>query len=443
LRVRSILTVAVAVTLAATSAAACKSSGGGTSNGGSNTSAASTGGATGGGTSSASGTGKTLVIGTDLPLQGASADTSADTNRMIQLYLDSVGDKAGNFTVKLKTYDDSTAAKGAWDDAACAANAKAHVANADEVAVMGTYNSGCADIELPVLNQDPNGPMLMVSHANTNPGLTKAWDVGEPGKYYPTGKRNYARVVTTDDYQGSAAADFASQDLKAKSVYILNDNQVYGKGVARAFQTQAQKDGMKVLGNDPWDASASNYTAEFQKIKSKNPDMVYVAGIYDNNGGQLIKDKVSVLGDNTKVPMMVPDGFTGYPDEDKLPQAQGEYLTFAGLSSDVLSKVKGPGGDLLAAFQKKFGHAPAGSYPLYGVAAVQVILAAIAKSDGTRASITSQVFSGSGITIPKADSVTGKDIVINPQTGDTSAKDITVEIMKNNAETFFKAQTVR
>ncbi|HEY7010896.1 MAG TPA: branched-chain amino acid ABC transporter substrate-binding protein [Jatrophihabitantaceae bacterium] len=437
MRVRQIVTVAVAVSIAATSAAACKSSGGGSSG----STGGNTGAATGGNTAAASG--KTLIVGTDLPLQGASATTSADTNRMINLYLDQIGHKAGKFTVNIKTYDDSTAAKGAWDDAACAANAKAHVANSAEVAVMGTYNSGCADIELPTLNQDPNGPMLMVSHANTNPGLTKAWGPGEPGKYYPTGKRNYARVVTTDDYQGAAAADFAAQDLKVKSVYILNDNQVYGKGVAQAFQKQAEKDGIKVLGNDPWDAQASNYTALFQKIKAKNPGMIYLGGIYDNNGGQLIKDKVAVIGSNSKVPLMAPDGFTGYPEQDKLPQAQGEYLSFAGLTTDQLVKGGGPASKLLDAFKAKYGRLPAGSYPLYGVAAMQVILAAIAKSDGTRASITSQVLGGSGITIPQAESITGKEIKLDPKTGDTNAKDVTIEIMKNNAETFYKAQSVQ
>ncbi|HEY8301028.1 MAG TPA: branched-chain amino acid ABC transporter substrate-binding protein [Jatrophihabitans sp.] len=435
------LTVAVAVSLAATSAAACKSSGGGggtTGGGGGSTSQPTTGGGSG------TGGGKTLTVGTDLPLQGSSADTSGDTNKMINLYLDSIHHKAGNYTVNIKPYDDSTAAAGKWDDAQCAQNAKAHVANTSEVAVMGTFNSGCAAIEIPVLNQDPSGPMLMVSHANTYVGLTKPWDTGEPQKYYPTGKRNYARVVTTDNYQGTAAANFASQDLHAKSVYILNDNQVYGIGVAKAFQAQAQKDGMKILGNDAWDAQASNYTTLFQKIKATNPDMVYFAGIYDNNGGQLIKDKVAVLGDNKKVPLMVPDGFTGYPEEDKLPQAQGEYLTFAGLSSEVLSKVNGPGAKLLAAFKQKYGRAPSGSYPLYGVAAMQVILAAIAKSDGTRASVVSQVVGGSsGITIPQTESVTGKAIVISPQTGDTTAKDITVETMKNNQETFFKSESVQ
>ncbi len=102
---------------------------------------------------------------------------------------------------------------------------------------MGTYNSGCAKIEVPTLNQDSTGPMLMVSHANTNPGLTKTWDTGEPEKYYPAGTRNFARVITTDDYQGAGAAAFAANDLKVKKAYVLDDNQTYGLGVAKAFAT--------------------------------------------------------------------------------------------------------------------------------------------------------------------------------------------------------------
>ena len=141
-------------------------------------------------------------------------------------------------TSQLKTYDDSTAAKGGWDDATCAKNANDHVANKAEVAVMGTYNSGCAKIEVPVLNQDPTGPMLMVSHANTNPGLTKAWDPGEPDKYYPTGTRNYGRIIATDDFQGQADAQFAKQDLKVTKCVVLNDAQTYGVGVATAFKTR-------------------------------------------------------------------------------------------------------------------------------------------------------------------------------------------------------------
>lgn len=396
--------------------------------------------------SSTSSGGSSLIISSDLPLQGSSKDSNDSTNKAIELYLKQVGYKAGKYTVSFKTYDDATAAKGAWDDATCAKNALAHVANKNEVAVMGTYNSGCAKIIVPVLNQDPTGPMLMVSHANTNPGLTKTWNPGEPAVYYPTGTRNYARVCTTDDYQGAAAAQFANEVLKAKKVYVLNDNQTYGQGVAQAFTTEAKKLGITVLSSGPygeaWDAKQPNYEALFGKIKALKPDMVYVGGIFDNNGGQLVKDKVKVLGDNTAVKFMAPDGFTGYPDLTKLPEAQGMYLTFAGLSADLLPKT-GAGAKLLADYQTTYGSAPVGSYPLYGVAAIQVILAAIAASDGTRKSVNAAVFSGAGISIPATESVLGKALNIDPKTGDVDAKDITVEVIKGNAETTLQAWTVK
>ncbi len=398
-----------------------------------------------GGDSGSGGTGgggKTLVISSDLPLQGASKDASDATNNAIKLYLEQVGNKAGKYTIEFKAYDDSTAAKGAWDDATCAKNATDHVANVDEVAVMGTYNSGCAKIITPVLNQDPSGPMLMVSHANTNPGLTKTWDPGEPEKYKPAGKPNYARVITTDDFQGAAAAQFAAQKLGVKKVYILNDNQTYGQGVGKAFEDEAKKQNIQVLGNEPWDAKQTSYAALFTKIKALAPDMVYMAGIYDNNGGQLVKDKVSVLGPNDGVKFMGADGISGYTELQKLPQGEGIYMTFAGLSTDQLMQGGGAAKKLLDDYKAKYGAEPGTSYALYGVAAVQVILAAIEKSDGTRKSVTDAVFSGEGITIPADKSAIGKEIKIDPATGDTSAKDISVLQLKSGKETFIQAQPV-
>lgn len=394
------------------------------------------------GSGGAGGGSKDLIISTDLPLQGSSGTQSDSTNKLIQLYLDQVGGKAGEYNITLKPYDNSTAAKGAWDDAACAKNATDHVATENEVAVMGTFNSGCAKIEVPTLNQDSTGPMLMVSHANTNPGLTKAWDVGEPEKYYPSGTRNYARVVTTDDYQGQGAATFAANDLKLKKAFVLNDNQTYGLGVAKAFAEAAKKNGIEIVGEQSWDAKQPNYTALYQSVKASGADMVYLGGIYDNNGGQLVKDKVAVLGNNSDVKLFAPDGFTGYPDLLKLPQATGMYLTFAGLTQEQLVKNGGAGAKLLQAYQDKYGKAPEGSYPLYGVAATQVILAAIAKSDGTRKGVTEAVLSGEGVTIPADQSVTGKEIKIDPATGDTTARDLTIEVIKGGKETFEKSQSV-
>jgi branched-chain amino acid transport system substrate-binding protein len=384
-----------------------------------------------------------LIISSDLPLQGSAKDANDSTNNALKLYLEQIGNKVGKYDLEFQSYDDATAAKGSWDDAQCAANAQKHVANKNEVAVMGTYNSGCAKIIVPVLNQDPNGPMLMVSHANTNPGLTKTWDAGEPGKYYPTGKRNYARVVTTDDYQGAAGAQFLAQKVGVKKCAVLNDNQTYGQGVAKAFVTEAAKQGITIVDNEAWDAKQPNYTALFQKIKAKGADCLYIGGIFDNNGGQLVKDKVKVLGDNKKVAMMGPDGFTGYPDLTALPEADGMYLSFAGLSADLLKAAGGKGADFLAAYKTKYGKDPVGSYPLYGVAALQVILKAIENSDGTRKGVSNAVFSGAGITISASESVLGKVLKIDPMTGDVNTKDITIEVIKGKAETTLQAWPVK
>jgi branched-chain amino acid transport system substrate-binding protein len=365
---------------------------------------------------------KTLIIATDVPLQGSSFDSNDSTNKAIALYLKSIGGKVGKYSITLKYYDDATATAGAWDAGQCQQNAQAHVANKAEIAVIGTYN--------------------------TNPGLTKSWNPGEPDVYYPKGVRNYARVCTTDDNQGSAAAQFA-KSIGVKSVYVLNDTQTYGQGVAQAFTTEAKKQGLTVLSSGPsgqgWDAQQSDYTALFQKIQPLNPDMVYFGGIYDNNGGQLLKAKVAVLGDNTKVKLMAPDGFTGYPAFNSDPNAAGAYLSFAGLSNELLVKnsPNGAGAKFLALYKKTYKKDPVGSYPIYGVAALQVILAAIVKSNGTRKGVTEAVFSGSGVTIPAMQSVLGKPLHISTLTGDTTAKDITIEQVVGGIETTLKAWTVK
>ena len=382
-----------------------------------------------------------LYIASDLPMQGGSADQSKSTNNAIKLLLKQIDNTAGEFSVGFREYDNSTAAKGSWDDAQCAKNAQAHVAAKDEVAVMGTYNSGCAKIIVPVLNQDPEGPMVMVSNANTNPGLTKAWDPGEPEKYYPTGERNYFRVVTTDDNQGNAAAEFA-KSIGVKRVYVLNDRQTYGIGVARSFTSAAKALGLTLLSDGDagtgWDDKAPNYEALFTKIKATKPDMVYVGGIFDLNGGQLVKDKVKYLGDNTKVKFMMPDGFTGYPDFLALPEAQGAYLSFTGLSIDQFPK-GGAAEKFQADYLAEYGEAPTSSFSVYGAAAAQVLLAAIAASDGTRKGVYQAM---KGIVIPASESVVGTELKFD-ENGDIISKDITILNVTDSKETFVQKITVK
>ena len=178
-----------------------------------------------------------FIIPSDLPLQGAIRHQTVEISRAMIWALAEAGWKAGKYKIGYQSCDDSTAQTGGWDTAKCATNAHLYANNKSVLGVLGTFNSGCAKIEVPILNRTALG---MVSPANTNPGLTKKWDVGEPNKYYPTGVRNYARVVATDDIQGPADALW-SQSLGFKKVYVLNDKQTYGFGVATTYKAAAAK----------------------------------------------------------------------------------------------------------------------------------------------------------------------------------------------------------
>jgi branched-chain amino acid transport system substrate-binding protein len=385
--------------------------------------------------SSSSAGGKTLVVGTDLPLQGASADASKSTNEVIALVLEQAGGKAGKFNVTVKQYDDSTAAKGAWDDAACAKNAQDHVANVDEVAVLGTYNSGCAKIIIPVVNQ---AGMLMVSHANTYPGLTVPWDKGEPDLYYPSGSRNYARIIGNDAFQGTAAAQFLYNEQGVKTLAVLDDTQAYGIGIADAVQKEFEKLGGTVL-RYSWDIKAGAInTSTFQKIKAGGATAVYYGGIFDNNGVQLVKDKTSVLGDNKAFLSMSPDGFSGYPALRSMPEAEGLWMTFAGKSLDGIKKGGGAPAKFVADYTAKYGYEPNSSYSIYGGVAMQVILKAIAASDGTRKGVLGAVFGGKQLCLTAAESVSGMGFCLNQQTGDIDAVTMTLQQMTGGVETDIK-----
>jgi branched-chain amino acid transport system substrate-binding protein len=373
------------------------------------------------------GKGKYTIV-SDLPLQGSSGLQTRQMRTAIEAVMANDKNKAGKYSVQYQSCDDSTAQAGKWDSATCSANANAYVGAKDVIGVIGTFNSGCAEIEIPVLNRANGGALGMVSPANTYVGLTHSGPgtaAGEPGKYYPTGKRNYIRIVAADDFQGAADALLA-QKIGVKKVYILNDKEAYGLGVATDFKNAASKLGIQVAGFDAWDPKASNYQSLMQKIKGSGADGIFLGGLICENGGQLIKDKVSVIGDNSKVKLIAPDGFTTTATITGAgsagPQnAEGMYLSVAGVPPEQLT---GPGKDFVDKFKTDNNLTTIEPYTAYAAQAAEVLMAAIGKSDGTRQSVTDQLFQ-TNVT----DGILGS-FKINAN-GDTTANPVTIDIAKN------------
>ncbi|HEY3207244.1 MAG TPA: branched-chain amino acid ABC transporter substrate-binding protein [Gaiellaceae bacterium] len=332
------------------------------------------------------------LIASDLPLIGGSRTQTTQMNKAIAYVLSQQDWKAGKYKIAFQACNDATAQLAKWDPTKCSANAHAYTGNSDLIGVIGTFNSGCAAIEIPLLNQAPGGGLQLLSPANTYGCLTEPCAGNEPEKYYPSGKRTYARVAPSDPNQGAVDAKFL-QSKGVKSVYILNDKEAYGLGVAKNFKGAAQALGIKVLGFAAYDPKQPNFQALFTKIKNSNPDAVFIGGLIDENSGQLINDKVAVLGDNNKVKLMLPDGFTTdaifQRSEGGTPNANGAYFTVAGVGID---KYKGAALKFIDGFKSELGGKPVDPYAILGAQAAQVLLKAIENSDGKRSSVIDEVF---------------------------------------------------
>jgi branched-chain amino acid transport system substrate-binding protein len=370
--------------------------------------------------------GETLKIVSDLPLQGSNLVQTGQMVDAIEYVLEQADNKAGDYDIEFESFDDAIASTGNWDEALCASNARTYADDESIVGVIGTYNSGCAAIIMPILNE---AGVAMISPANTYAGLTHAapgTEEGEPDKYFPTGSRNYARVVASDDYQGKVGADFMKNELGVTKVFILDDKELYGKGVADAFDDAAQNIGLEVAGHEGWDKDAPNYTSLMTKIEATGADGIYIGGVSPNNGGQLIKDKVAVLGDNEKVKLLVSDGFVldSLFADAGADNANGAYGTAPTLPASQLS---GSGAEFRDGFQESIGaDENIQVYTLYAATAAQVLLDAIANSDGTRADIIAKMFAAD-----LSDTATGP-MSFN-EDGDPAAG--TEQLFKANGET--------
>ncbi|MDQ3128796.1 MAG: branched-chain amino acid ABC transporter substrate-binding protein [Chloroflexota bacterium] len=324
------------------------------------------------GTPSADGGKGTIDIWSSLPRQGSSKAQTDTMVNAIKMAIEERGGKVGGYTINYTDKDDSTAAAGKWDEATEIKNANDAVANDKLVGYLGTLNSGAAKLSIPILCAKG---IVMVSAANTAVGLTKKFGEGEPEKYYPNAcKKNYHRVIPNDLLQGKAGALWTSQ-LGAKKVWVVDDTEVYGKGLADVYASEAPGNGLTVLGRDGIDGKASDYKALAEKIKAAGPDLVYYGGITQNNAGQLWRDLRDAMPD---VKLMGPDGiFESEFLQAAAASAQGTYITTTAVPPDQLT---GKGAEFIKAYTAKHPNNPVEGYTAYAYESANVLLAAIERA---------------------------------------------------------------
>jgi branched-chain amino acid transport system substrate-binding protein len=309
---------------------------------------------------------KTVTIGINLPLTGADAHDAELIKDGAMLALDEANAQGGvaGYKINIMVLDDGTATAGQYDPAQAATNARKMVSDNSVVAAIGPQMSGSGKAMAPILSQ---GNLAIVTPSSTNPDIT---DPKFAGQYRPAGKAIYFRTVTTDAFQGPNMANYFVDTLKVKSVYVLDDSGAYGVGIADAFQKQAEKRGLKVLGRDQLNPKEADYTTVLTKIKSLNPDSLYYGGVAQA-GVKVVKQSYDIM------PKIIRAGGDGLYGAEILkgagfPSAEGLYATIA--APNLLENPEAK--PWVERFVKKYGQQPE-NYSITAYDAALVILDAV------------------------------------------------------------------
>jgi branched-chain amino acid transport system substrate-binding protein len=370
-----------------------------------------------------------FVIAGDLPLERGSFSFSRPMADALELELERRNYRAGRFHVGLQVCDDATPTETVFSQAVCTENAAAFARTPSVIGVVGPFASGCAAVEIPILNRaslaivSPSNTLFELTHAN--PQDTS----GAPEIYYPTGPRNYARVIASDDVQAAADA-IAARKLGVRRVYVLHPAGGYGVAMASSFERTARKLRIAVIGRRSWDEEAASYTQLAASIAQTRADGIFIAGSADENGVALVTDLRARLGPSVQI--MAPDGFD---PEDTVTAggtaAEGMTMSRAGIPNERLGEA---GKEFVASFTKRTGGPPTG-FAVHAAQAMDVLLAAIARSDGTRPSVTRNL-----LTTRISNGILGSFWITS--TGDTTLNAVTIFRIVHGKVTTYDTITV-
>jgi branched-chain amino acid transport system substrate-binding protein len=314
--------------------------------------------------------GGTIKIGVDFALSGADAADGVPAANGVVLAIEQANKRGvpGGFTFEASILDD--AVQGKHDPAAGAQNVKTFIADPAVLAMVGPFNSNVAKAEIPLTN---DAGLVQISPSNTNDGLTIGDDAKKLRNAHPD-VNTYFRVCTRDSRQGSALAAFAKK-LGFKKVFIIDDNETYGKGLADNFESAAKADGIVVLAHEHITANQQDFKSLLTKAKSLGPDVVFYGGTTSTGGG-LIRRQMADVG-LSAVPYLGGDGIGDAEEfvKEAGSMAQNVYFSIAAPDVETLPSAKA----FVAAYKARFKD-PLGSYSANGYTCALVEIAAIEKA---------------------------------------------------------------
>jgi branched-chain amino acid transport system substrate-binding protein len=344
-------------------------------------------------------TGNQLAVYSSLPLQGADAETSAEIVDGERLALSQAGGHIGPLKVGYVSLDDANPQTGELDPGATATDAKMAAQDTSTIAYLGEYSSAATAVSLPLINA---AGILQVSPASPYVGLTSSRDAGqdEPERFYPNGKRTFARLQLGDPAQAVAQSKLM-RSLHVHRLYVLDDQDPFEVPLAELVADEAKHVGIALAGHDSIVTTAGTvFTGEVEKIERSGADAVFFAG---GAGAGTVALWRALHSADPRLLLLGSNSLSGVAFTSAIGAAATQtYLTTPTLA---LSEYPPSAQRVLAQYRTQFGGEP-GAWALYGYEAMSVVLDAIrrAGSRGNDRQAVIDAFFASG----ERDSVLGR-----------------------------------
>lgn len=381
----------------------------------------------------ASAIGNQLTVYSSLPLQGVSGGVSQQIVNGEKLALYQAGGHVGSFKISYDSQDDSNTTTGEWDPSVTAANAKTAANDPSTIAYLGDYNSAATAISLPLINA---AGILQISPASPYGGLTSSLYAGqdEPGRFYLSGKRNFARLQPGD--RGQARAQILTmRGLGVGKVYVIDDQDPFELPLAQMVVADAEADGIQVAAHDSIDTTATtNFAGEAQKVAQSGAEAVFFAGGTTPETVALWQQlhsadpRLWLLGPSTMVNATFTTAIGAGP-------AARTLLTTPVLPVSRYPALARP---VLAAYRRRFGEQPE-AYALFGYAAMNLTLDSIRRAGAhgnDRQAVIHALFSAR-----ERDSVIGR-YAIEPD-GETTLASYGVDRVSAGKPVFWRELNIR
>ncbi len=297
-----------------------------------------------------------IRIGEYAALTGEEATFGISTDNGLKLAVEEINAAGGinGTTLKVISYDD----QGKPEEAAVVVT---KLITQDKVQVV--IGEVASSLSLAAAPRCQEYKIPMISPSSTNPKVTQVGDY-------------VFRVCFIDPFQGQVMADFALNNLKAKTAAILRDQKSdYSMGLADFFIKRFKEKGGTILSDQSYVANDIDFKSQLTTLREQKPDVIFVPGYYTEVG--LIAKQARELG--IQVALLGGDGW----DSAKLYEIGGKALDGCYFSSHYSPESTDPRvQEFVKKYKAKYGQAPDALATL-GYDAVGVLAAALKNAKGS------------------------------------------------------------